>query len=256
MIFWKLRGLGKISIIRHIVKGIFSMVYWNGRTVTIKRGPLRNYKWVCHKDHQFWMPLGSYESETASWLEKQIHEGMTFIDIGAIAGYFVLLGSSCVGNNGLTLAFESVPVNHSTINAHLEVNAISNVKLEGMVISDTNGEVEFTIEDNNANSHISDIDISHAISSVREVLKVKSIRLDDYLDKNNLRADVMKIDTEGAEVSVLKGATATLKKDKPICIVSVHSQECRDGCIDILQDCGYRIEKLEGFEQELCCFPN
>jgi len=201
------------------------------------------------------MPLGLYEAETSSWLMEEIKDGMTFVDIGANAGYFTLLGSKCTGTNGVTVAFEPVPASADIIRSHLEANRISNVKVEEMVISSANGELDYTIEENNANSHITDIDISHAVTSARQIIRVKAIKLDDYIGENNLQPDVIKIDVEGAEVSVLEGALETLESARPACIVSTHSAELHDRCTQLLGRVGYRAERLSGFEHELCCFP-
>jgi len=201
------------------------------------------------------MPLGLYEPETAAWLCNQIRNDMTFLDIGSNAGYFTLLGSKCVGEGGNTISFEPIPLNCTIIEAHLQANKINNVRLERLAISDIKGEVKFTVEKNNANSHISDVIITHAESDLREVLIVKTLTLDEYIKTHKIKPDVIKIDVEGAEVAVLRGALESLRVYKPTCIISLHSKECHDGCIEILNSLGYRLETLAGFEHELCCYP-
>lgn len=93
MNLWHLRKLEKINFLKKFIKLIFSLWYYHGRIIKIRRGPLRNMQWVCHKEAQFWLPLGLYEKETAAWLVNHISSGNTFVDIGANFGYFTLLGS-------------------------------------------------------------------------------------------------------------------------------------------------------------------
>jgi FkbM family methyltransferase len=201
------------------------------------------------------MPLGLYEPETAAFLCDQFRKDMTFLDIGSNAGYFTLLGSKCVGEVGITISFEPITLNCTIIESHLQANKINNVKVERLAISDTTGEVKFNVEKNNENSHISNVIITHAESDLREVLIVKTLTLDEYIETHKIKPDVIKIDDEGSEVAVLRGALECLRVYKPTCIISLHSKECPDGCIEILDGLGYSFDRLAGFEHELCCYP-
>lgn len=67
---WKLRGLGRVRILRYGAYRVFRSVFPPGRVCRILGGPLRGYKWFVAEGHQFWMPLGVYEQETARWLRE------------------------------------------------------------------------------------------------------------------------------------------------------------------------------------------
>jgi FkbM family methyltransferase len=253
MNLWQFRKLGKLKLLSKFVKNCFRLYFRDDKVVKIKRGPLKGFFWVCSTQHQFWMPLGMYEKETSAWLKSQLREGMTFIDIGANAGYFTLLGSSCVSK---VIAFEPIPQNISQIQKHLLANNINNVVLENMAISDTTGQVSFVIEENNANSHLSEIYIQHADTKPLQTININSVRLDDYVKCNLLTPNVIKIDVEGAEIKVLNGARETFIKYKPVCIISTHSKQLCDECISFFADNGYEVDRLKGFEHELLCFPS
>lgn len=252
--FWKLRKLGRLAILRILVKGFFRVWYRDGRVVRIRRGPLNGYKWVCNKNHQFWMPMGLYEKETSGWLEEKIMPESVFFDIGANAGYFTLLGSKSA-SKGYVIAFEPVPENVDIIEKHISANRIRNIRVESMAISDLSGEVEFAIEKENANSHIADINISHAKSSPRTLFKVKMMKLDNYVEETKLKPNVLKVDVEGAEMKVLNGAINTLKNERPICIISTHSEKLHSSCKIFFENLNYRVSNLEKFEHELICAP-
>lgn len=251
---WNLRRLGRMPALRRATKGIFERLYWDGRTIVIARGPLEGYKWVCNTQHQFWMPLGLYEQETSRWLAEHVKDGDLFLDIGANAGYFTLLGSKQVGQ-GCTIAFEPVPANVATIARHLAANQLTNVVLEEMVVADEEGTVDFIIENNNANSHMSDLEIAHAEAAPQQVIRVQTTTLDHYLAERGLSVDVIKIDVEGAELRVLAGAQKTIRDRRPTVIVSTHSPQLREGCRAFFENEGYQVIPLANFTHELCCYP-
>lgn len=254
MNLWDFRLLGKNYLLRRTVSYLVSSFLGN-RTITIRRGPLKDLKWRCSKTHQFWMPLGLYEPQTATWLCEHINPNMTFVDIGANAGYFTLLGSKSVGISGKVVAFEPQPIQCETITLNLKANHIRNVRLESLIVSDSTGEMEFIIERNNANSHISGIGFLHAQSDKFRVIKANSITLDQYCEENKIIPDIVKIDVEGAEVSVLRGMSQILSDKLPKIILSIHNEECYSTCIAILEGYNYKVESLPDFEHELCCYP-
>lgn len=156
---------------------------------------------------------------------------------------------------GNVIAFEPVPENIDCIKSHISENNLGNIELENFVVSDLNGLINFTIEKNNANSHIADIEISHMSTNVKKILNLQQVTLDSYMSEMDIHPNVIKIDVEGAEVKVLRGALNTLKIDKPLIIVSIHSKECYEGCMQIFNSLNYKVINLEGFEHELCCYP-
>ena len=113
------------------------------------------------------MPLGIYEKETTDWIVSSLREGDTFLDVGANAGYFTLIGYSSVGPTGKVIAFDPVPLNCNTVRGHLDQNNITNVVVEDLAVSNTSGKTRFSVQHNNANSHMSDISISHATSDFK-----------------------------------------------------------------------------------------
>ncbi|MDS0256807.1 FkbM family methyltransferase [Thermoplasmatales archaeon AK] len=69
--------------------------------------------------------------------------------------------------------------------------------------------------------------------------KLKTVRLDDLKLE---RVDLLKIDVEGFELSVLRGAINTLATHKPRVIIETHSKELAKSCLGILTGIGYRID--------------
>jgi len=250
---WRLRFLGRIPILRKFVIAFFRLVFSNGRIVTIRFGPLSKFKWVCNIDHQFWMPLGLYEKETTEWLMKSINPRDVFFDVGANAGYFTLLGSKCVGGEGRVIAFEPIPLNCKAIESHLVANSVNNAVVENLAISKEIGSVNFTIENNNANSHLESILISHASVEPKDIFKVNTISLDKYITHNRIAPNIIKVDVEGAEKLVLEGSTVLLRDLDAKWIISTHSSELKKECKSIMEQNGYQVQTLFNFHHELIC---
>lgn len=252
---WSMRKLGRIALVRNAVHKAFSLYYRHGTSRTILAGPLAGMKWYCHREHQMWMPLGQYERETCDWLRSVIQAGMTFFDVGANAGYFVLLGSQQVKGNGRVIAFEPVPENVQVLKHQIRLNRLKNVTLENIALSDTSSEERLTVECQNANSHLSAVRICHAPSQPARVIMVKTLTVDDYVAQTGIIPDVLKLDVEGAERSVLQGARKTLSEARPKCVISTHSRDLKTQCRRFLESNGYFLENLPGFEHELVCYP-
>lgn len=255
MNLWSLRRLGRFGPARRLVKRLFSFYFRTGVVRTVRFGPLKGMKWQCHEAQQFWMPLGTYETETTRWLQQKLASGMTFFDIGANAGYFALVGSTRVGATGQVVAFEPSPLFAAMVQRNVELNHLRNVCLSRSAVSNSNGTTRFVLESVGANSHLADTPLQHAKSAPEEEIEVNVTTLDSYVSENGVSPDVIKIDVEGAELMVLEGARDTLSKHRPHVIVACHSGDLYADCAECLEELNYRISSLEGFEHELIGAP-
>jgi FkbM family methyltransferase len=111
-------------------------------TVRILQGELRGKKWIVgSSDHGCW--LGSYEFEKQILIAKMIKHNTIFFDIGAHVGFYTLLASYLVKDNGLVFAFEPFPRNIEYLEKHLMANGIQNVTLFKAAVSDHTGVATF-----------------------------------------------------------------------------------------------------------------
>jgi FkbM family methyltransferase len=142
--------------------------------------------------------------------QKLINENDTIIDCGANQGIFSLSMRCKVGINGKIFSIEPFNECISIFNENIKINNFKNIYLLKNIISD---KVKYRY-----------IDYSDGISSAsiinnygNKIKKIKSITL-DYLVyiKKIKKIDFIKIDTEGAELMVIKGGLKTIKKFKPI----------------------------------------
>lgn len=189
--------------------------------------------------------LGEYEPELAAWLKSKMEQGFSFLDIGANAGYFSLLAAKYSANkNQRIIAIEPIKENLELIENHIGLNNFSSIEILPIAVADTDRVVEFTSSSNlAANTY-------HEGSSLFEISPKISIQakcLDTICDSLGLKKFVVKIDVEGAELDVLKGAKNTLLKHRPELMLATH--ECHNkgverDCIDFLKSLNYQCEPI------------
>lgn len=202
----------------------------------------RNW-WLSHPLQVSW----NSEAHILSWVEEVLHQGNTFIDVGAHAGWISLASSRLVGSTGQVVAIEPSPALASLVRYHCRVNRITSIAVEEFAVADSSGIADFFIH----NEGISSINSLFESSVAREApsespvdrICVRTHSLDDYCESRKLSPDLIKIDVEGAELLVIRGASRTLSKHKPALIVAVHPPLMPDGSeielFTLLHDCQY-----------------
>ena len=142
-----------------------------------------------------------------------------YCDVGACNGVITKFFKHLAGENGKVYSFELNPYNYNNIKSLSSDNCI----VENMAVSDESGEVELYSDNMNPGNHISNIvGYDTAFRKMNSIGKVKSISLDEYF--KNTVVDYLKIDVEGAELKVIKGAINTLKNCK-FAVIECHFKE-------------------------------
>lgn len=177
------------------------------------------------------------------------------LDVGANAGYFTLLAASRVGARGRVVAFEPVPGNAEVVRKQCALNQCSVVTVESLAVGDRDGVATFVQEENNPNSHLADVRLSHASTRPVRKFDVQVTTLDSYLLDHSVAPDVVKVDVEGGEVGVLKGARDVLAARRTRWLVSTHSATLRSEVRRVFAEFGYSISELPGFEHEVIAMP-
>ena len=159
--------------------------------------------------HSVGMVVDVYEETTTRLFETLLKSGMVVVDIGAHVGYFTLIAARQVGPAGKVYAFEPDPDNYSTLLKNIEANAYDNVVADRKAISDNVGTSQLHLVATGSGRH----SMYHHGLPERGSIEIETTTLDstfDDLDWPNV--DLIKIDVEGAEVSVLDGMTRLLEK--------------------------------------------
>jgi FkbM family methyltransferase len=155
---------------------------------------------------------GFWEPHVERVLRRFLAPGSVFVDIGANVGWHTALASSAVGVDGQVYAVEPNPDNARLIAHTIERNRLSNVHLVPIALSESTGFAAFRSA---IGSNGGFLNHDERDSLDPSVTIVPTIRFDDL---HIPRVDVVKIDVEGAEPIVFRGATETIERDHPIII--------------------------------------
>jgi FkbM family methyltransferase len=148
------------------------------------------------------------------FLLEQIKPGDFVLDIGGNVGQYAILFASLVDSAGRVITFEPDSNHREVLRRNLELNNFKErVTVEDLALSDQNGTHIFFSRDNDQMCSLvrSGLGTNADLPDVNERL-VKTCRLDDYLATHNLDfPNWVKMDTEGAEVNILRGARNLLQ---------------------------------------------
>jgi FkbM family methyltransferase len=206
--------------------------------VHILRGPLRGKKWIVGAaTHGCW--TGTYEAENLACFAAAIKPGDCVYDVGANVGVYTLTASLAVGPTGHVYAFEPLERNLRYLRRHVALNRLQNCHILGVAVSDVDGPLRFSAAS-----------WEHTMGrlSTDGELEVTAVTLDGCTcGKEALPLpNVLKIDVEGAEVHVLRGANRVLGVSHPILFIETHGDQQHANCCALLKEKGYRLKEGEG----------
>ena len=154
-----------------------------------------------------------YEESFSTFLLRALRPGDRFLDVGGHIGFFSLLASHMVGDEGQVLVLEPNADNFGWLTDLMKLNGRQNVKAINKVASETDGSVEFYHNADNDGGHaLWDPGLHEFNKQSREAPQkdsYPSTRLDTLTGAEGFdQCRVVKIDTEGAELTVLKSGGA------------------------------------------------
>lgn len=153
-----------------------------------------------------------FERHELDFVLSMLGPGMTFIDVGANVGIFSIPAAQKV-QNGQVFAFEPSHWTHQRLVKNAEINKLTNVHAVCSAVGDYNGEAVLQINVPGKDGLNTIGKPSHWDSDVVAEERVPITTLDDFVRLNAVsHVDVIKIDTEGAELLVLRGARDLLAK--------------------------------------------
>lgn len=145
------------------------------------------------------MVLGYWEDWISKTFRSVVKPGMTVLDIGAHHGYFSLLAGMLVGPTGVVHAFEPNPFHHKNFLKSVSLNGMyGRVKLNKVLLSNETGEIEIaTCGEGGTSIQFLGLEEINGVTK----MTVPQGALTDYLP--SLKADVIKIDIDGAEPLIM-----------------------------------------------------
>ena len=183
------------------------------------------------------------EPEKTAALAQAFRPGDVFFDVGANVGFYTVLASRLLGPRGKVIAFEPSVTNLVYLHRHVRLNKARNVLIVPAACSDVPSLEAFDAGPNRAMGHLVKKGPT-GNAGEGELSLVPTVTVDAAVQKLGFSPDVLKIDVEGAEVSVLRGAEATIRSKKPEIFLEVHSPDLRSACLEILGPLGYTFRTL------------
>ncbi len=174
---------------------------------------------------------GVFEPATVAMLRRLVKPGDTVFDVGANIGYLSLILRTCVGDSGRVVSFEPIPQMVQRLRANIELNGFDNIEQVRAGLSDAAGSVMLALDK-----------AIRLDGRAGEPQAVELITLDDYVARHaTSRIDLIKIDTDGAEPAVLRGADQTLGGFKPVVVIELGVRELDAAAesIELLRGHGY-----------------
>jgi len=174
-------------------------------------------KFICVRGDKRLAPIdslnfGSYELEELQMQLSLIDEGMKVFDIGANLGWYALHVAS-VKRTCMVYSFEPVSATFERLNANIELNRLTNVKIYNFGFSDREGIFSFFLDPSlTVNASMTNVSGSKNIQEVKCEVRT----LDEFIKRENLAVDFIKCDVEGAELLAFQGGVNIISTHKPV----------------------------------------
>ena len=178
---------------------------------------------------------GEFSQLEAKVFEQICKDKDVVIEVGANIGTHTINLSKLVGE-GFVIAFEPQRLVFQTLCANLAINSISNVYAFQEAVSNENGTIMIPECDFTKTNNFGGINIENA----KKGTLVNKIKLDNFMNRiSSLK--LLKIDVEGMEIGVIKGAVELIKKFRPIIYVENDRQEHSKNLIELLWSLDYKL---------------
>jgi FkbM family methyltransferase len=160
-----------------------------------------------------------FEVHELEFVLEMLQPGMTFLDVGANVGLFTIPAAKKVGQ-GKVFAFEPTSWTFERLKNNASLNGLKNVCLTHCAIGDAPGEANLQVNVHGKDGLNTIGRSAHEQSEVIGTERIEVMTLDGFLRAQGVdHVDVIKIDTEGAELSVLRGAAHLLaREDAPLIV--------------------------------------
>jgi FkbM family methyltransferase len=175
-------------------------------------------------------------------LERFLKPGMVFVDGGANTGVFTFTAARLVGSTGRVLAFEPGSSCFAALKRSQSLNGWSHISIHQRALSDRSGVARLYHHLGQENAFSLGSDESASFD------EVATVSLDEIAQAEQLtQVDFIKLDVEGAEELVLRGAAKVLEQSRPVILFEVNPEAIGrlnlsiDGACQLLTARGYRL---------------
>jgi FkbM family methyltransferase len=210
--------------------------------------PNHDYRIHCPLNKEDFIVMTKHEEEIIGIFRPK--EGDIVVDIGAHMGRYTIPSAKSVGLSGKVIAVEAHPYNFGILQHNLKLNKLTNVSALNSAVYSKKANLKLYLPDEDLGYTMHHSVMTNYLSTKynneieRKYIEVEAETLDNLLKSSGITTvNWIKIDVEGAEYEVLKGAREILSTNKPISIlVEVHGKETYGPTIELLRSNNFNIE--------------
>jgi FkbM family methyltransferase len=173
-------------------------------------------------------------------------QGDIVVDIGAHIGRYTIIASKRVGTNGKVVAIEANPGNFEMLNRNIKLNKLANVIPLNYAVYSKETKIKLYLPGEESGYTIYNTIMSNRARNEEKFVEVNANTLDYLLQSKGIKEEQVnwiKIDVEGAEFEVLKGATNVLSKSKDISLlIEIHGPHNYRPIVEFLNLYNFKIE--------------
>jgi FkbM family methyltransferase len=208
----------------------------------------RNINLHCPLNKEDFIVMTKHEEEIIGLFRPK--EGDTVVDVGAHMGRYTITSSKSVGQHGRVIAVEAHPYNFRILYNNLRLNKLQNVSALNCAVYSKKARLKLYLPDEELgytmhHSLMTNYLVSKYSKEIeRKSMEVEADTLDNLLKVRGINeVNWIKIDVEGAEYEVLKGAKEILSASKDISIlVEVHGKDTYGPTTELLRSNNFKIE--------------
>jgi FkbM family methyltransferase len=179
--------------------------------------------------------FGVYELATSHLVRDYLVPGDVFVDVGANIGYFSVIAGAAVGHSGAVYAFEPSPRIRARLERNVALNAMHQITVHPEAVTANPGVVRLVEPQGAGNDGLAYVDRNGGEAGV----EVRGVRLDELPEFSDRSPALIKVDVEGGEPEVFRGATALLNRSDAPSIIFESFELARDAAM--LRDFGYQV---------------
>jgi FkbM family methyltransferase len=227
----------------------------NDPTVVIKEIAPGVRLFIDLSDHVIGLNIlrGAYEHDEIEFVRSVLAAGDTAIDVGAHIGFFTMQMAAMVGPTGEVHSFEPFPPNADLLERSIDENRFEDrVTFQRAAVGAASGTATLTFPVETLNSGGAYLlRAGTAPLAGNQKADVPVVALDDVKVKGRVR--LIKMDVEGAEPQVIRGAARMLAEHRPVILSELHPTQLDrasgvtgDQFLDQLRGLGYRARTVDG----------
>jgi FkbM family methyltransferase len=183
---------------------------------------------IRHRVRMLYYPAVLRKFSAGDWsgsevVQKLVVPGTRVLDVGANVGYVTMLLSRYAGDKGQVHSFEPIPSTYALLANNVKKLCLENVQTYPYAASDVSETASMTIpayDVGGENFYEAHIDEKATDDSLGRHVEVQTRRLDDVL-RADVETSFIKVDVEGHEFAVLKGAERLLAAQQPAMMIEI-----------------------------------